>query len=177
MLFELASVLSGLAGTSNVVFASPQRYSTIRIRQIEATFGFEQCRRHRTSHATMVEPEQLPVRRRDRELRSCRPCRPSARAACTTSSFPFWVPDRIVEERGNWLAGYDEIWAYSEFVRRNVNGLIRHYGLDGPADPAASRPTPCGPGADQRPSLARASDHPDRGALLHRAATTSVRTS
>ena len=58
--------------------------------------------------------------------------------------FPFWVPDRIVKECGGWLAGYDEIWAYSEFVRRNVNGLIRHYGLDARLF-VSSRPTPCGP--------------------------------
>ena len=58
--------------------------------------------------------------------------------------FPFWVPDRTVEEHGHWLAGYDEIWAYSEFVRRNVNGLIRHYGLEAPPI-RLIRPTPSGP--------------------------------
>ena len=41
MLFELASVFSDLAGTPKVVSASPQRYSAIRIRQVEATFGFD----------------------------------------------------------------------------------------------------------------------------------------
>ena len=46
--------------------------------------------------------------------------------------FPFWVPDADVEARGEWLGGYDEIWVYSEFVRRNVNGLVRHYGLEAP---------------------------------------------
>ena len=46
--------------------------------------------------------------------------------------FPFWVPDEIVASHGKWLADYDEIWVYSEFVRRNVNGLIRHYGLEAP---------------------------------------------
>ena len=130
MLFELASVLSGLAGTSNVVFASPQRYSTIRIRQIEATFGFDNVIGTALPWE-LVEPD------------NCRFAAvignsivPPVEAFGTRSvyhiQFPFWVPDRIVKECGGWLAGYDEIWAYSEFVRRNVNGLIRHYGLDAP---------------------------------------------
>ena len=46
--------------------------------------------------------------------------------------FPFWIPDQEVEEHGWLLSGYDEIWVYSEFVRRHVNGLIRHYQLDAP---------------------------------------------
>ncbi len=130
MLFELASVLSGVAGTSKVVFASPHRYSTIRIRQIEATFGFDNVIGTALPWE-MVEPD------------NCRFAAvignsivPPVQAFGTRSvyhiQFPFWVPDRIVEEGGGWLAGYDEIWAYSEFVRRNVNGLIRHYGLEAP---------------------------------------------
>ena len=34
---------------------------------------------------------------------------------------------------GTWLGDFDEIWVYSEFVRRHVNGLVRHYGLAAPA--------------------------------------------
>jgi GT2 family glycosyltransferase len=130
MLFELASVLSDLVGTSNMVFASPHRYSTIRIRQIEATFGFDNVIGTALPW-DMVEPD------------NCRfaavignsivpPVEAFGKRSVYHIQFPFWVPDRIVEERGHWLAGYDEIWAYSEFVRRNVNGLIRHYGLEAP---------------------------------------------
>jgi GT2 family glycosyltransferase/glycosyltransferase involved in cell wall biosynthesis len=130
MLFELASVLASVAGSSNVVFASPERYSTIRIRQIEATFGFENV-----IGAVMpwnaVEPEH------------CRfaavignsivpPIRAFGERSVYHIQFPFWVDDRMVEDHGYLLAGYDEIWVYSEFVRRNVNGLIRHYGLEAP---------------------------------------------
>ena len=130
MLFELASVLSTLAGTANVVFASPDRYSSIRIRQIEATFGFDNV------IGTALPWDMV-------ESDSCRfaavignsivpPVPAFGKRSVYHIQFPFWVPDRVVEEHGNLLAGYDEIWAYSDFVRRNVNGLIRHYGLDAP---------------------------------------------
>jgi GT2 family glycosyltransferase/glycosyltransferase involved in cell wall biosynthesis len=130
MLFELASVLSTVAGTANVVFASPDRYSSIRIRQIEATFGFDNVIGTALPW-DMVEPD------------SCRfaavignsivpPVPAFGKRSVYHIQFPFWVPDRVVEEHGDLLAGYDEIWAYSDFVRRNVNGLIRHYGLDAP---------------------------------------------
>ncbi len=130
MLFELASVLSTVAGTANVVFASPDRYSSIRIRQIEATFGFDNVI-GTALPLDMVEPD------------SCRfaavignsivpPVPAFGKRSVYHIQFPFWVPDRVVEEHGDLLAGYDEIWAYSDFVRRNVNGLIRHYGLDAP---------------------------------------------
>jgi GT2 family glycosyltransferase/glycosyltransferase involved in cell wall biosynthesis len=130
MLFELASVFSSVAGTSNVVFASPNRYSTIRIRQIEATFGFDNVIGTALPWE-MVEPE------------NCRlaavignsivpPVEAFGKRSVYHIQFPFWVPDRVVEEHGHLLAGYDEIWAYSEFVRRNINGLIRHYELEAP---------------------------------------------
>jgi O-antigen biosynthesis protein len=130
MLFELASVLSSFVGAPNVAFTTPQRYSTIRIRQIEATFGFEhvigaampwrsvergQCRFSAVIGNSIVPPVQAFG---DRSVYHIQ--------------FPFYIPDKQVEERGHWLAGYDEIWVYSEYVRRNVNGLIRHYGLKAP---------------------------------------------
>jgi GT2 family glycosyltransferase/glycosyltransferase involved in cell wall biosynthesis len=130
MLFELASVLSSLVGTSNVVFASPQRYSSLRIKQIEATFGFddvvgaalpwEELDQSRCELAAVIGNSIVP------------PVRAFGRRSVYHIQFPFWIPDEQVEERGQWLGDYDEIWVYSEFVRRNVNGLIRHYGLPAP---------------------------------------------
>ena len=146
LLFEVASHLSSLFGTPNVAFATPQRYSAIRMQQIAATFGFE--------HVVGVA---LPWE--DVEPATCRfsfvignSVVPPVRAFGTRSvyhiQFPFWVPDSDVEARGWWLGEYDEIWVYSEFVRRNVNGLIRHYGL--PAPPIRSiPPTPHGPDRPQ----------------------------
>ena len=43
--------------------------------------------------------------------------------------FPFSMSDEDVAANAKLLADYDEIWVYSDFVRRNVNGLLRHYGL------------------------------------------------
>jgi glycosyltransferase involved in cell wall biosynthesis len=130
MLFELASVLSSLVGTRNVVFASPQRYSSLRIRQIEQTFGFDdvvgtalpwdELEQSRCEFAAVIGNSILP------------PVRAFGRRSVYHIQFPFWVPDQQVEERGKWLGEYDEIWVYSEFVRRNVNGLIRHYQLPAP---------------------------------------------
>ena len=92
MLFELASVLSAVAGTSNVVFASPHRYSTIRIRQIEATFGFDN-----------VIGTALPWDSVDPD--NCRfaavignsivpPVEAFGKHSVYHIQFPFWVPDR-----------------------------------------------------------------------------------
>jgi GT2 family glycosyltransferase/glycosyltransferase involved in cell wall biosynthesis len=130
MLFELASVLSSVAGTPQVVFASPERYSTLRIRQIEATFGFDNVIGAALPWE-MVEPS------------SCRfaavvgntivpPVEAFGKRSIYHIQFPTWVPDQFVFKHGARLAGYDEIWAYSDFVRRNINGLIRHYGLEAP---------------------------------------------
>lgn len=130
MLFELAAVLTSFVGTENVVFSTPQRYSTIRIRQIEATFGFEHVigaalpwssvERGRCRFSAVIGNSIVP------------PVRAFGDRSVYHIQFPFWIPDKQVEERGHWLADYDEIWVYSDYVRRNVNGLVRHYGLKAP---------------------------------------------
>ena len=130
MLFELASVFSDLAGTSNVVFASPHRYSSIRIRQVEATFGFDNV----IGDALPWDQVKSDDCRFSAVIGNCiiPPVEAFGKKSVYHIQFPFWVPDYFVAEHGHRLAGYDEIWAYSEFVRRNINGLIRHYGLDAP---------------------------------------------
>ena len=137
-LFELASVLSSLVGTHNVVFVSPQRYSTLRIRQIESTFGFndvvgeavpwDDLDESRCEFAAVIGNAIVP------------PVQAFGRRSIYLIQFPFWASDKHVNDYGDWLGEYDEIWVYSEFVRRNVNGLIRHYGL--PAPPIRLMP-PC----------------------------------
>jgi GT2 family glycosyltransferase/glycosyltransferase involved in cell wall biosynthesis len=130
VLFEVASHLSELVGTPNVVFASPQRYSAIRMQQIAATFGFE----HVVGLALPWEEVEADKCRFSLVIgNSVVPPVPAFGARSVYHiQFPFWVPDAHVEARGEWLGGYDEIWVYSEFVRRNVNGLVRHYGLKAP---------------------------------------------
>ncbi|HEY1650287.1 MAG TPA: glycosyltransferase [Acidimicrobiales bacterium] len=130
MLVELASVLSSCVGAGNVAFVSPHRYSSLRLRQIEATFGFAdvvgstlpwaEFDEDRCEFAAVIGNTILP------------PVRAFGRRRVYHIQFPFWVPDEQVDERGHWLGEYDEIWVYSEFVRRNVNGLIRHYQLPAP---------------------------------------------
>jgi GT2 family glycosyltransferase/glycosyltransferase involved in cell wall biosynthesis len=130
VMFELAAFLSSLVGTSNVVFSTPYRYSAIRMRQIAATFGFDH-----------VVGTPLPLDLVDSD--TCRfavvlgnsiiPPVPAFGERCVYQlQFPFYMPDKAVAEGAALLAGYDEIWVYSDFVRRNVNGLIRHYGIAAP---------------------------------------------
>jgi len=130
LLFEVASHLSSLVGTPNVAFATPQRYSAIRMQQIAATFGFEHV-----VGLTLPWDEVEPDKCRFSFVlgNSIVPPVPAfGERSVYHIQFPFWVPDADVEARGDWLSGYDEIWVYSEFVRRNVNGLVRHYGLEAP---------------------------------------------
>jgi GT2 family glycosyltransferase/glycosyltransferase involved in cell wall biosynthesis len=130
VMFELAALLSSLAGTSNVVFSTPHRYSSIRMRQIAATFGLDRV-------------VGTPLTRELLDIDSCRfavvlgnsiiPPVPAFGDRCVYQlQFPFYMSDWAVREGASLLADYDEIWVYSEFVRRNVNGLVRHYGLSAP---------------------------------------------
>lgn len=130
LLFEVASHLSELFGTQNVAFATPQRYSAIRMQQIAATFGFE----HVVGMALPWEEVEADKCRFAFVIgNSVVPPVPAFGARSVYHiQFPFWVSDAHVEAKGEWLGGYDEIWVYSEFVRRNVNGLVRHYGLKAP---------------------------------------------
>jgi len=130
LLFEVASHLSELFGTQNVAFATPQRYSAIRMQQIAATFGFE----HVVGIALPWEEVEADKCRFAFVIgNSVVPPVPAFGARSVYHiQFPFWVSDAHVEAKGEWLSGYDEIWVYSEFVRRNVNGLVRHYGLKAP---------------------------------------------
>ncbi len=130
LLFEVAAHFSDLVGTPNVVFATPQRYSAIRMQQIAATFGFEHV------IGLALPWERVDVDRCRFSLVIGNSVVPPLPAFGTRSvyhiQFPFWVPDAHVEANRDLLGGYDEIWVYSEFVRRHVNGLVRHYGLKAP---------------------------------------------
>jgi glycosyltransferase involved in cell wall biosynthesis len=129
MLFELASVLSPLA-KPNLVVTTPERYSMIRMHQLEATFGFESVVGSATPWQSLDGHKcRLSVVIGDAIVP---PVPAFGKRSVYHIQFPFWISDELVEEGSAWLAGYDEIWVYSDFVRRNVNGLIRHYGLTAP---------------------------------------------
>ena len=163
-----------LFGTARVAIATPHRYSTTRLRQIAGTFGFD--------HVVGT-----PVPWAEIEPENCRfsvvlgntilpPTHAFGEYSVYQLQFPFWVPDQEISERGSWLGEFDEIWVYSEFVRRHVNGLVRHYGLAAPPHPGdhatrrlASRRGMAGPGTNAGRSSRSGGSSP--------AATTSARTS
>jgi len=129
-MFELAAHLSSRMGTENVIFSTPHRYSTVRMRQMATTFGFE-------------DVVGLPMPFEDLDPARCSfavvlgnsigpPIEPFGRRNVYQLQFPFYMSDSEVEKRATWLRDYDEVWVYSDFVRRHVNGLVRHYGLDCP---------------------------------------------
>jgi GT2 family glycosyltransferase/glycosyltransferase involved in cell wall biosynthesis len=131
VMFELASHFSALFGTSHVALSTPHRYSKTRLRQIAGTFGFDRV------VGTLrpwdeVDPDtcQFSVVLGNTILP---PLRAFGEYSIYQLQFPFWVPDQEIAERGDWLGDFDEIWVYSDFVRRNVNGLVRYYGLEAPA--------------------------------------------
>ena len=66
VMFELASHFSSLFGTSHVAISTPHRYSTTRLRQIAATFGFDRVVGTPVPWAE-VDPDQLPFLGRRRQ--------------------------------------------------------------------------------------------------------------
>ena len=130
VLFELAAHLSSLAGTSNVVLSTPHRYSTIRMRQIAAEFGFDHV------VGTPVPWDQIDADQSQFGVvlgNSIIPPIAAFGKRCVYQlQYPFYMPDKAVHAGEGLLGRYDEIWVYSDFVRRNLKGLVRHYGIDAP---------------------------------------------
>ncbi len=130
VMFELAAHLSERVGVENVIFSTPYRYSAIRMRQMAATFGFEHV------VGTPLPYDELdPVRCRFAVVLGnsiIPPIKAFGHRNVYQLQFPFWMPDIEIAKRATWLRDYDEIWVYSEYVRRHVNGLVRHYGLESP---------------------------------------------
>ncbi len=130
VMFELAALLTASAGVESVIFSTPHPYSTIRMAQISSTFGF---------HEAVATPRPFS----DTDISDCQfavilgnsivpPIESFGLRSAYLLQFPFSVPDAEVEAHGHWLGNFSEIWVYSEFVRRHVNGLVRHYGLSAP---------------------------------------------
>ncbi len=126
VMFELASYFSSLAGAPRVVLTSPHRYSAIRMQQISTTFGIEEAIGTQPFDEVDFDRCRCSVVLGNRIV----PAVPAFGRRCVYQlQFPFYMPDEFVQEGAEFLDGYDEIWVYSEFVRHNVNGLLRHYGL------------------------------------------------
>lgn len=145
VLFELASQCASVWGAPHVAIATPYPYSSTRMRQIAGTFGFE-----RTVARAVPWPEIVPERCAFSVVLGntiLPPTRAFGDVSVYQLQFPFWVPEQEIVERGSWVGDFDEIWVYSEFVRRHVNGLVRHYGLTAPPIRVITPPA-LWPGAD-----------------------------
>ena len=97
------------------------------MRQISSAFGFDDA------VATALPWEEVDASR-------CRfsvvlgnsiipPTAAFGRRSVYQLQFPFWVSDEFVAQHAKLLADYDEIWVYSDFVRRRTNALLTHYAL------------------------------------------------
>ena len=122
--------LTAGAGVENVIFSTPHPYSSIRMAQISSTFGFhEVVATARPFAETDISDCQFAVILGNSIVP---PIESFGLRSAYLLQFPFSVPDAEVDEYGHWLGNFSEIWVYSEFVRRHVNGLIRYYGLTAP---------------------------------------------
>jgi GT2 family glycosyltransferase/glycosyltransferase involved in cell wall biosynthesis len=127
VMFELASQFTSLVGSSHVTFCTPERYSSIRMGQLSSAFGFEdpvatalpwnEVDRNRCRFSVVLGNSIIP------------PTAAFGRRSVYQLQFPFWVSDDFVAQHAKLLADYDEIWVYSDFVRRRTRALLRHYGL------------------------------------------------
>jgi O-antigen biosynthesis protein len=144
VMFELAAHFGSRVGASHVTFCTPSRYSSIRLRQISNAFGFADA------VATALPWDEV-----DRS--GCRfsvvlgnsiipPVAAFGRRSVYQLQFPFYMSDEDIAANAKMLADYDEIWVYSDFVRRHVKALLRHYGL-GPIPIRVISPPATWPGA------------------------------
>jgi GT2 family glycosyltransferase/glycosyltransferase involved in cell wall biosynthesis len=127
VMFELASHFSSLVGPSQVTFCTPSRYSSVRMRQISNAFGFEnavatarpwdEVDRSRSRFSVVLGNSIIP------------PVAAFGRRCVYQMQFPFYMSDEDITANAKMLADYDEIWVYSDFVRRHVKALLRHYDL------------------------------------------------
>ena len=165
MLFELAAVLSSLVGTSERRVRLPQRYSSLRIRQIEQTFGFDDV------VGTPLPWDELDravvrIRRRDRQFHL------AAGASLRTAKrvpHPISVlgprPTRWRNEESGWASTTRSGSTRNSFAAMSTASFAttscpRHRS-------GFSRPTPSGQ-TPRSPPVARPPDHPDGRSLLHR---------
>ncbi|HEX6394492.1 MAG TPA: glycosyltransferase [Acidimicrobiales bacterium] len=124
--------------------AFPFPYSNLRMRQINDALGMSTSIRATTLGSSVAETCDImvvlgnqivpPVAGRGKRLN------------IFICQFPFEAPEEEIRSRAGYLATFDEIWVYSQFVRRYVSGYLRL--LDLPATsvrvvyPPATLPTP-----------------------------------
>lgn len=143
-LFELAATIADLIGPANVRMASPNRYSGLRMRQMNAAFGVRGSTAAITLDELRDQPPDLtvvlgneivppvPGYGRHHNIYMCQ--------------FPFSAPDEYIRANTPFLRTYDEIWVNSEFTRKYVSGYLKLLGVRAPAvriiAPPATLPRP-----------------------------------
>ena len=103
VLFELASHFSSLYGTSHVAISTPHRYSTTRLRQIAATFGFDQVVGTPLPWDE-VDPERLRLLGRRGQHDPAADARLRRRTASTSCNSPSGCPTRRSSSAGRGWA-------------------------------------------------------------------------
>ena len=128
VLFELAGYLSGQLGPEQVALSRPHRYSTTRLSQLSRVFGFSRPVAHPRLFDYLVTGRvELGVVLGNAIVP---PVPAFGRRSVYLCQFPFNVSDEHVAVHRQWLADFDEIWVYSDFVRRYVAGLADLHGLE-----------------------------------------------
>lgn len=127
VLFEIADLL---ANSMDVAMASPHRYSSVRMRQLSQAFGLDSV------------PSPVPYREVDEANvdigfvlgNEVAPPVPAfgTRVNVYICQFPFSAPEGYLDEHGPHLATFDEVWVYSDYVRRYFSGHARLRGLQVP---------------------------------------------
>jgi len=130
VMFELGAHLADRLPSARVVLATPHPYSTARIQQLSRAFGitdfdveprpFDQVDTSACELAVVLGNAIVP------------PVRAFARTNVYLCQFPFPVPDEHIDAHRAWLREYDEVWVYSDFVRRYASGIANLLELDPP---------------------------------------------
>ena len=130
VLFELASVLVDAIGAKNVRIATPHRYSDLRTEQLSHTFGVNVTGGSTTLEDLQSNPPDMTVVLGNEVVPPIPGC---GRYNIYVCQFPFHADISYIRSHAEYVSTFDEIWVYSNFVRRYVNGHLRLLGLRSPA--------------------------------------------
>lgn len=130
VLFELGAVLEDALGEGSVSVATPHRYSGMRMRQLSKAFGLTGPSRPTTYSDLLGDPPDVGV------VLGNEVAPPVAgfgrRLNVYLCQFPFDAPEDYIRKNIGHIASFDEIWVYSDFVRRYINGHLRLLGVRAP---------------------------------------------
>jgi hypothetical protein len=130
VLFELGAALADVLGDDQVSLAVPHPYSNLRIEQVRRVFGlrapkaavtYDDARGRRPDLAIVLGNEATPPVPGFGTRHNVYLCQ-----------FPVHTSPEYLEQHLPYIGTYDQIWVYSDFVRRYVNGHLRLLGVHPP---------------------------------------------